>query len=116
LADSGLDDCTLRPVQITYSAAPLFQDDLVDPVPERLGMLGGELELVAVPAIEVERPRDDRAEYATYGLALSAEGLGLLPSPRLDAALDKLAGTGGAVGTVRWALLQAAFAYAQDVG
>ena len=29
----GLDPCTLRPVQITYTAAPLFQGDLRDPLP-----------------------------------------------------------------------------------
>ena len=61
-------------------------------------------------------PRADREQSASYGPVQSAEGLGLLPSPRLDAALERLAGTGGATGTVRWALLQAAFAYAKDVG
>jgi hypothetical protein len=116
LAGSGIDNCTLRPVQVTYTAAPLFHDGLVDPMPERLGVLDGGHELVAVPVIEVERQGDDRAAYATYGPALSAEGLGLLDSPRLDAALQQLAETGGAEGSVRGALLQAAFSYAGDVG
>ena len=117
LAGYGLDNCTLRPVQVTYTAAPIFGDGLVDPLAgERLGMLDGEHELVAVPPLEIQQPGADREQEASYGPVQSAEGLGLLPSPRLDAALERLAGTGGAAGTVRWALLQAAFAYARDVG
>jgi hypothetical protein len=116
LAGTPIDPCTLRPIQVTYTAAPLFHDGLVDPLGERLGVLDGEHELVAVPDIHVQQPEYDRAGHATYGPAQSAEGLGLLPSPRLDAALERLAGTGGATGSVRWALLQAAFDYAKDVG
>ena len=116
LAGTPIDPCTLRPIQVTYTAAPLFHDGLVDPLGERLGVLDGERELVAVPDIHVQQPEYDRAGHATYGPAQSAEGLGLLPSPRLDAALERLAGTGGATGSVRWALLQAAFDYAKDVG
>ena len=95
LAGTPIDPCTLRPIQVTYTAAPLFHDGLVDPLAgKRLGMLDGGRELVAVPAIDVQQPGDDRAADATYGPALSAEGWAA--RPRLDAALQRLAETGGA--------------------
>ena len=90
----GLDECTLRPAQPIYTAAPLFRDGLADPLPERLGVLDGERELVAVPEITIEQ-RFKREAFASLGPVRSAEGLGLLKSPRLDAALERLAEANG---------------------
>ena len=83
----GLDECTLRPAQPIYTAAPLFRDGLADPLPERLGVLAGDRELVAVPEITIEQ-RFKREAFASLGPVRSAEGLGLLKSPRLDEALE----------------------------
>ena len=111
----GLDDCTLRPIQIIYTAAPQFRNGLHDPIPDRLGLLDGPYELVAVPHLEA--PRQYRREaFTALGPVRSAEGLGLLPSPGMDAALERLAEHGGASGSVRSTLLHATFAYIRDAG
>ena len=105
LADvEGLDRCTLQPNQPIYTAAPVFRDGLQDPMPERLGMLDGEHELVAVPRIEMPR-QIERARFTSLGPVRSAEGLGLLGSPGMDAALERLVELGGASGEVRSVLL-----------
>ena len=111
----GLDECTLRPAQPIYTAAPLFRDGLADPLPERLGVLDGERELVAVPEITIEQ-RFKREAFTSLGPVRSAEGLGLLKSPRLDEALERLAEANGEAGGVRSRLMAAAFDYAKDVG
>ena len=111
----GLDTCTLRPIQITYTAAPIFGGGLTDPLLERLGVLAGERELVAVPLINIDRSYQ-REGSTSYGPAQSAEGLGLLESPRLDAELKKLAEAKGEAGSVRSRLMQCAFGYAHDAG
>ena len=111
----GLDACTLRPAQPIYTAAPLFRDGLTDPLPERLGVLDGDREHVAVPEITIEQ-RFKREAFTSLGPARSAEGLGLLKSPRLDEALEELAETNGEAGGVRSRLMAAAFDYAKDVG
>ena len=116
LADvEGLDRCTLQPNQPIYTAAPVFRDGLQDPMPERLGMLDGEHELVAVPRIEMPR-QIQRARFTSLGPVRSAEGLGLLGSPGMDAALERLAELGGGSGSVRSSLRRAIFAYVRDVG
>ncbi len=117
LADvEGLDRSTLNPAQPIYTAAPRYLDGLVDPLPERQGLLAGSLELVPVPEIRTEQ-RLRREKFIGLGPVRSAEGLGLLkPHPRLDAALGWLHAAEGGAGEVRTALLQAAFAYVQDVG
>ena len=112
----GLDECTLRPAQPIYTAAPIFRDGLADPLPERLGMLAGERELVTVPEITIEQ-RFKREAFASLGPVRSAEGLGLVePHPRLDEALERLAEANGEAGGVRSRLMAAAFDYAKDVG
>ena len=112
----GLDKSTLNPAQPIYCAAPIFRDGLVDPLPERLGVLDGQFELAAVPEITIEQ-RFKREAFASLGPVRSAEGLGLLKShPRLDAALDRLGGDAGAAGSVRTGLIRAAFAYTADAG
>jgi len=69
LADvDGLDRCTLQSNQPIYTAAPVFRDGLQDPMPERLGMLDGEHELVAVPWIEMPR-QIERARFTSLGTA-----------------------------------------------
>lgn len=55
-AGCPVDFCTFRPVQPTYTAAPLFAPDMVDPVPERLALLPGAREVVPVPAPALLRP------------------------------------------------------------
>ena len=88
----GLDESTLRPAQVIYTAAPIFRDGLTDPMPERMGVLDGDRELVPVPEITVEQ-RFKREAFANLGPVRSAEGLGLVkPHPRLDAALDPWTG------------------------
>jgi hypothetical protein len=110
LRDTGLDTCTLNPVQIIYTARPVFSGGLVDPMAVRLGVLDGDHDLVAVPQINV--PQHQEFKRTVFGPARSAEGLGLKPSPGLDAALERLGESEG----VRDKLLAAAFAYARDVG
>ena len=62
-------------------------------------------------------PRQYRREvFTSLGPVRSAEGLGLLRSPGMDAALERLVELGGASGSVRSSLLQAIFAYVRDVG
>ena len=78
-------------------------------------MLDGDRELVAVPEITIEQ-RFKREAFASLGPVRSAEGLGLLKSPRLDEALEQLAEANGEAGGVRSRLMAAAFDYAKDVG
>ena len=111
----GLDKCTFNAIQPIYTAAPRFRSGLSDPMPERLGMLDGERDLVAVPEIRVEQ-RLKREAFTSLGPVRSAEGLGLLESPRLDAALERLAEAKGEAGGVRALLMNAMFEYAKDVG
>lgn len=112
----GLDQSTLRPAQPVYTARPVFCDGLADPLSDRLGVLGGEIEIAPVPEIRVEQ-RYRREAFAGLGPVRSADGLGLIqPHPRLDAALARLDEAKGAAGAVRSGLIQAAFAYAADAG
>lgn len=74
------------------------------------------MERVSVPDGILDAPAAQSALRASYGPVRSAEGLGLLPSPGLDAALETLAEGGGAAGSVRPTLTRAALAYARDVG
>lgn len=101
----------MRPNQPIYCAAPAYLDGLQDPLPERMGLLDGTLERVPVPVDLAPRPRATRERVATVVPAFSAEGLGLLPSPGLDAALERLS-----AGAVRDVLLRGIFAYINDVG
>ena len=55
-AGCPVDLCTFRPVQPTYTAAPLFAPGMVDPCPERLAMLPSAREVVPVPAPAMLRP------------------------------------------------------------
>lgn len=55
-AGCPVDLCTFRPVQPTYTAAPLFAPGMVDPVPDRLAMLPGARDVVPVPAPVMLRP------------------------------------------------------------
>jgi hypothetical protein len=99
----GLDTCTLRPLQVIYTAAPVFRDGLEDPIPRRLGVLEGAAERVAVPDLPNPAPASrahvqERAAASTgWCPTHSAEGLGLQASVSLDAALEKLAEMGSAV-------------------
>ena len=112
----GLDKSTLNPAQPIYCASPIFRDGLVDPIPERLGVLDGEHELVAVPETRIEQ-KFQREAFASLGPVRSAEGLGLLrPHPRLDAALERLDEGGGAAGSVRTGLIPAVYGYIADIG
>jgi hypothetical protein len=51
-----VDLATFRPVQPIYTAAPLFDSGVVDPVPDRLALVPGAREVVPVPAPELLRP------------------------------------------------------------
>jgi hypothetical protein len=51
-----VDLATFRPVQAIYTAAPLFDAGVVDPVPERLALVPGAREVVPVPAPALLRP------------------------------------------------------------
>ena len=111
----GLDPSTFNAIQVIYTAPPRFRSGLADPLPVRLGMLDGELDVVPVPPIHVEQ-RYRREAFTGLGPVRSAEGLGLLRSPRLDAALERLAEANGEAGGVRSRLMAAAFAYIADAG
>ena len=112
----GLDESTLRPAQPIYTAGPIFRDGLADPMPERLGVLDGDCELVPVPEISVEQ-RFKREAFASLGPVRSAEGLGLVQlHPRLDAALERLGADAGAAGAVRGGIMRCIYAYIRDAG
>lgn len=51
-----VDLATFRPVQPIFTAAPLFDAGMMDPVPERLALVPGAREVVAVPAPSLLRP------------------------------------------------------------
>ena len=51
-----VDDSTFRPVQPIFTAAPLFDAGVADPVPERLALVPGAREVVPVPAPALLRP------------------------------------------------------------
>ena len=55
-AGRPVDLCTFRPVQLIYTAAPLFVPGLADPLPERLVLVPGAREVVPVPAPAMLRP------------------------------------------------------------
>ncbi|UFN49393.1 hypothetical protein LPC08_01740 [Roseomonas sp. OT10] len=55
----GLDLATLRPVQATYTAAPVFADGMRDPLPHRLARLDGAA-AVAVPGAAELAPQEPR--------------------------------------------------------
>jgi hypothetical protein len=51
-----VDLATFRPVQPIFTAAPLFDAEVPDPVPERLALVPGAREVVQVPAPALLRP------------------------------------------------------------
>jgi hypothetical protein len=55
-AGCPVDFSTFRPVQPTYTAAPLLARGMADPVPERLALLPGAREVVPVPPPALLRP------------------------------------------------------------
>jgi hypothetical protein len=116
LEGSGADPATFRPVQITYVARPVFTGGLIDPMPVRSGVLAGLEDVVQVPAHVLAEPEAEERPFTDCDPAASADGLGLLPSPKLDRALERMAEDGGAAGTVRNGLIACVFGYIEDVG
>jgi len=55
-AGCPVDLSTFRPVQPIYTARPLFAPGIADPLPERLALLPGAREVVAVPPAALLRP------------------------------------------------------------
>jgi hypothetical protein len=140
-----IDDVTLRAVQINYHARPVYRDGLVDPIPDQdrqPNLLDGDDAVVRVPEWVLDEPRpvvtslrramtgSDVANGkavpqrkppprpfvpAVSTLGLSADGVGLQPSPRLEGALDRLteAGQDHFRGTAMWAAIHG---YIDDVG
>jgi hypothetical protein len=60
LRAAPVDHSLFNPAQLVYTAGPLFTDGLADPLPERLAVLFGADDVVAVPDPAVLRPRPSR--------------------------------------------------------
>ena len=116
LVEGCVDPATLRPAQIIYLAAPIFQDGLRDPIRRRHGTLDGLDDVVTVPAEIVAYVAPERPQARHTGTLRDrsgAAGIGLLPSPGMESVLDDLTSDQGAV---RSTLGRAARAYVRDVG
>lgn len=89
-AGRPVDCCTFRPVQLIYTAAPLFVPGLADPLPERLALVPGAREVVPVPAAAMLRPAPRMLPAPTLRLERDAGAGALTYARRTIAAAQEM--------------------------
>ena len=99
-AGCPVDLATFRPVQPIYTAAPLFDAGVPDPIPERLALLPGAREVVPVPApallrpvrVEVRRPAaSDAGNGGAGALAYARRSIAAAPISARHATAKRMA-------------------------